>query len=118
VFDETEVDPLYQGRLSFLLENRLALWDVFHSAERLGALDADIRNELPNDIPGLIQSYPGIIRILLNGRKAEMSFNSYFPNVNIKAVYVPSTSPAYAKMSLEEKIKAWRAEIFNITESN
>jgi len=109
--DETEVSPTYPGKLSFLLGRGIALWDIFHSAERAGALDADIRNELPNDIPGLLTLFPRICRILLNGRKAASSFHRYFPDTGIDAVYVPSSSPAYAKKSLAEKTEEWRAAI-------
>ena len=111
VFGEMKVDSSYLDKLSFLLEHNIALWDVFHSAERKGALDADIKNETPNDISKLIQKYPCIKRVLLNGKKAEKSFPLYFPNVNIDAVYVPSTSPAYAKKPLDEKARDWKTAI-------
>ena len=107
IFDTATVDTSYSGKLSFLSKRGIALWDVFHSADRVGALDADIRNEVPNDIPGLIKQYPNISNILLNGKKAEKSFHINCQNVDISAVYVPSTSPAYAKKSLDEKIKDW-----------
>ena len=114
VFNETGVNPVYKERLLFLLDHGIALWDVFHSAERKGALDADIRNETPNDIPGLLAAYPRIKRILVNGRKAEKSFWKYFPCVKVDVVYVPSTSPAYAKMSFAEKINEWRLAVTRI----
>ena len=115
VFGESEpaVAVSYPEKLSLLHKYGIALWDVFYSAERQGALDADIRNEVPNDIPGLINSYPNITRILLNGRKAEKSFHIFCPDVCISAVYVPSTSPSYAKMSLEAKASAWRDALFS-----
>jgi len=113
VFGESEAGASYPEKLSFLHKNGIALWDVFYSAERQGALDADIKNEVPNDIPGLIRAYPNITRILLNGRKAEKSFHIFCPDVCISAVYVPSTSPAYAKMSLEAKARAWRGALFS-----
>jgi len=113
VFGETVINPSYLQKSSFLLEHQIALWDVFHSADRKGALDADIRNEEPNDIPGLILQYPCIKRILLNGKKAEGSFRKYFPSLNTDVVYVPSTSPAYAKKSLDEKTREWKAAIIS-----
>ena len=115
VFDKATVDSSYSDKLSFLHKHGIALWDVFHSADRVGALDADIRNEDPNDIPGLIKLYPSINRVLLNGKKAEKSFHIYFQNVDISAVYVPSTSPAYAKKSLDEKIKDWKAAMLSLS---
>ena len=111
VYKENAASSTYDERISFLLENKIALWDVFHSAERKGALDADIRNETANDIPGLIRSFPRIKRILLNGKKAETSFHRSFPNESVDAFYVPSSSPAYAKKSLDEKTRDWMAAI-------
>ena len=113
VFDIATVDSSYSDKLSFLHEHSVALWDVFHSADRIGALDTDIKNEVPNDISGLIEKYPNINRVLLNGKKAEKSFHIYFQNVDISAVYVPSTSPAYAKKSLDEKIIDWKAAMLS-----
>jgi len=113
VFEESESAASYPEKLSFLHKHGIALWDVFYSAERQGALDADIRNEVPNDIPGLINAYPNITRILLNGRKSEKSFHIFCPDVCVNAAYVPSTSPAYAKMSLEAKVRVWRDALFS-----
>ena len=113
VFEESEPSVSYSEKLSFLHKHSVALWDVFYSAERQGALDADIKNEVPNDIPGLVNAYPNITRILLNGRTAEKSFHIFCPDVCVNAVYVPSTSPAYAKMSLEAKASAWRDALFS-----
>ena len=113
VLSETDIDPTYPEKLSFLLNHGIALWDIFHSAARVGALDADIRNEAPNDIPGLLKLFPRVDRILLNGRKAENSFHRYFPNAGIVAFYVPSTSPAFAKKPLAEKTEEWRAAVLS-----
>ena len=107
VFGEDQVSTVYNEKVDFLLEHKIALWDVFHSAERVGALDADIKNAVPNDIPGLVKQYPGITRVLLNGKTAEKVYRKHFPAVTIDALYVPSTSPAYAKMPLEDKLNAW-----------
>jgi hypoxanthine-DNA glycosylase len=111
VFEEESAGSTYNDRTSFILRNKLALWDIFYSAERIGALDADIKNETPNDIPELILAYPLIKRILLNGKKAEKSFSTYFPNMSIETVHVPSTSPAYAKKPFDEKTQEWRDAI-------
>jgi len=108
VFGETLMSPAYDEKVKFLLVRKIALWDVFHSAERVGALDADIKNAVPNDIPGLIKQYPDITRVFLNGKTAEKVYRKHFSAVTIDALYVPSTSPAYAKMPLEDKLYAWR----------
>lgn len=58
LFNESDADPIYANRLAFLQEHRLALWDVIESCEREGSLDVNIREEIPNRIPDLIQQYP------------------------------------------------------------
>jgi len=112
VFEGDSQGASYDDKVRFLLDYAIALWDMFYSAEREGALDADIRNETPNDIPGLIQSFPCVKCILLNGRKAEKSFRCHFPDLGIDSVYVPSTSPAFARKDLEEKFRDWKHAIF------
>jgi len=108
IFDEDARGATYEDKLRFLLDREIALWDMFFSAERAGALDADIRNGTPNDIPGLIQKYPSIKRVLLAGRKAEKSFKKLFPCIAVESFYVPSTSPAYAGKAFEGKLKEWK----------
>jgi len=111
VFGETEIEAAYEEKVNFLLDHEIALWDVFHSADRKGALDADIKNEEPNDIHGLLQKYTGIKRVLLAGRKAELSFRKHFPDLTTNVSYVPSTSPAYAKKTLDDKITDWKEAV-------
>jgi len=108
VFGESATDSDYESKTRFLLENKIALWDVFRSAYRLGAMDSDIKNPESNDIPGLISAHPQIKRILLAGRTAEKAFRKHFPDVDVEAVYVPSASSAYAKKSIDDKINDWK----------
>ncbi|MGP1489410.1 MAG: DNA-deoxyinosine glycosylase, partial [Peptoanaerobacter stomatis] len=61
----------YSIRCKLLLKNHIALWDMVHSGYREGSLDSDIKNEVPNDIDGLLKEYQAISKILLNGKKAE-----------------------------------------------
>ncbi len=112
VFD-AEPPEAYAERKQFLLGHGLALWDVLSCAERKGSLDSAIRNETPNDITGLLASYPGIRLIILNGGKAEQSFNKYFGATEIKRIRVPSTSPITGKnvKRPEEKLLLWKAAV-------
>jgi hypoxanthine-DNA glycosylase len=41
LFNESGPDPVYENRLAFLKEHRLALWDVIESCEREGSLDVN-----------------------------------------------------------------------------
>jgi hypoxanthine-DNA glycosylase len=101
-------DENYSVRCNFILSHKLSLWDVSQSAERSGSADSRIVSVEPNDIARFLTEYPNIRRIFLNGRKAESEYHRHFANLSISAVYVPSTSPAYAAMSFEEKSAAWK----------
>ena len=101
-------DEEYSRRCEFILLNNLALWDVCGSAKRVGSADDKMTDIKPNDIEKLIYDFPNIRRIVLNGRKAEKEFRRYFPKITIPALYAPSTSPALAALTFDEKLSAWR----------
>lgn len=98
----------YDSKKQLLLSRSIALWDVVHSARRDdSSLDSKIKNVVPNDLESLLSKHKNIQRILLNGRKAGSLFSKHFKHLDIEAVPVPSTSPAYASMRIEEKMKLW-----------
>jgi len=114
-------DPVYENRLAFLREHRLAVWDVIHSCEREGSLDANIKEEIPNDFPGLIEHYPGIRAIAFNGSKAYDTFRKNFGGhpalQHVAKLKLPSSSPIPTKhmRSLEDRIGAWQAIVPFVT---
>ena len=109
IFKKESPDSEYENKVNFILDNNLALWDVIHSAERKGSLDANIKNEMCNDIEGLLQQYPNIEKIVLGGGKAARTFKKHFPNTGVEIVEVPSTSPIPGRniKTLDEKVKIW-----------
>ncbi|MFD0590499.1 DNA-deoxyinosine glycosylase [Paenibacillus sp. GCM10027627] len=106
-------DPVYDNRIAFIKRNRLALWDVIASCEREGSLDAKIKEEVPNDIPSLLERHPGIRCIAFNGSKAYDTFRKAFGGhpalQTVTLLKLPSTSPIPTKQmrSLEDRIRAW-----------
>lgn len=90
-----------------ILANRLALWDVIAECDITGSSDSSIRDVVPNDISGLLEK-SGINKIFVNGKTAEKFYLRYTePKTGIKAVCLPSTSPANAAWSFERLCKAW-----------
>ena len=87
---------------------------MLKAAERSGSLDTAIRNERPNDLPGLIGELPGLRAVGCNGAKAHRSFSRHFGDWldelprQIRLCRLPSSSPAYAAMPLEAKAHHWR----------
>lgn len=93
----------------------IAIWDVIGECERPGSLDSAIvkGSERLNTIPLLLHQYPGIQRIALNGGTAAGLFKRHCLPVlqaeKVRILNLPSTSPANARMSFEEKCRRWRS---------
>jgi hypoxanthine-DNA glycosylase len=111
-----QTDPgTYPERVAFLLENRIALWDVLETCVREGSLDANIArgSEHPNDIPGFLRKHSGVRRIALNGGKAAQLFQSLVaphlgPVANaLEVLAMPSTSPAHT-CPFATKMARWK----------
>jgi double-stranded uracil-DNA glycosylase len=105
----------YERRLRYLRRGGIALWDVCHSARRVGSLDAAIqrRGLMTNDISGLLTNHPNISAIFFNGIAAASLFKqrvlpALAPETqHIVRVTLPSTSPANASLTLQHKRQAW-----------
>ena len=91
----------YPQRTKKLLENRIALWDVCAEAERSGSMDKDILRStiVPNDFAAFLRTHAQIGKICCNGSEAARLF---------RRLVLPSTSPAHAAMSFDEKLLRWR----------
>ncbi len=105
----------YPEKINLLRKNRIALWDVFGECIREGALDQSIQKTKLNPIPEMLKKFPNVKAILLNGRTSEKTFRTHFEFVSIPAVYVPSTSPAHAGLSFEQKYRIW-AKVLRLLE--
>jgi hypoxanthine-DNA glycosylase len=82
------------ARKAFLLESRVALWDVLHACDIDGAQDASIRNPVPNKFRPLIEA-TRISAIFTTGRAATSLFERCCAEeAGMPSLYLPSTSPA------------------------
>ncbi|WP_314241339.1 DNA-deoxyinosine glycosylase [Empedobacter tilapiae] len=109
---ETEFSEDYGMRKKLILQNKFALWDVAHSADRKGSMDAEMKNVLPNQIDELLNEHPTIKKIIFNGKKAEQLFWKYFDKkLSIEYISLPSTSPANAQFSYERLMEIWKKAI-------
>lgn len=99
----------YSEKIALIKEKRIALWDVFKSCERAGALDSAIRHAEHNNIPGLLKKFPNIKYIFTDSKIAEKVYRKEFmPKIALPFANLPSPSPANAMISLEKKIKSWK----------
>lgn len=102
----------YENRVEYVIENRIAIWDVLQSCERPGSLDSSIvsGSRVVNDFRLFFERHPQIKIICFNGAEAEKSFKRFvMPQVNIKGfklLRLPSTSPANTQ-SFDQKRAAW-----------
>ena len=112
IFDEKVPDSVEEKK-GLILGNHLALWDVIAECEIVGSSDASIKNAKANDLSEILDNAP-IQKIIVNGKTAERLYIKYIePVTGIKAVVLPSTSPANAAWSLERLIDVWGSEIKN-----
>lgn len=107
VFEE-EVPKTIPQKKAFLLRNHIALWDVIHSCDITGSSDSSIKNVVANDL-SIILEHSSIRKIFVNGKTAEKYYIKYSEkDTHIKAICLPSTSPANAAFSVDRLAEAWK----------
>ncbi len=115
----------YAERSRQVMARGIAIWDVLHDCVRPGSLDAaiDMRSAVVNDFPTFFRAHPGIRRVFFNGAAAETLYRRrVLPKLPAAAaglplLRLPSTSPAHAALSREEKAGAWRPILEDALES-
>ena len=96
IFDVKLLENIEEKK-KFLLENKIAVWDVLHSCEISGADDGSIKNPVVNDFTEILAKSK-IKTVFTTGKTATKIYNKYcFEKTKIPAVYLPSTSPANRK---------------------
>jgi len=111
IFGE-KIESDYNKKVAFLKEKNIALWDVYKSCRRKGSLDSNISDEVPNDVAGLLNTHPDIKYVFCNGGTSEEHLIKHIlPNIEREIFYMrlPSTSPANASISAEQKMHMWFA---------
>lgn len=116
---EAHQQATYLEKLSVLQSAGIGLWDVLAACERDGSLDADIKSDsiVMNDFVLLFKQCTELRTIAFNGKTAERLYYRHVPKVleaanvdfsNKRFVCLPSSSPALASLSLEEKYDQWK----------
>ena len=110
VIDREDLPALaYQDRLSTLLAAGIGLWDTVASAVRSGSLDAAIREAEHAPLADLVASLPALRAVAFNGGTAARIGRKLLADAPVSLVDLPSSSPAYAAMSLSAKRERWLA---------
>jgi hypoxanthine-DNA glycosylase len=97
----------YAERLPRLLAHGFGLWDVLGACEREGSLDSAIRKPAANDFARLRELCPLLETVGFNGQTSG-KFAPQFAAAGYRTVVLPSTSPAHASLSFEQKLAHWR----------
>jgi TDG/mug DNA glycosylase family protein len=97
----------YEERLRRLRAHRIGLWDVIDVCQREGSLDTAIRCAQPNDFTVLKHQCPDLKRVCFNG-KTSGRFEPQFAAAGFETLVLPSSSPANAQLSFEEKLAVWK----------
>lgn len=105
----------YAMRLSTLLQHQIGLWDVIAQARRIGSLDSDIRDHSGNDLLALIATLPALQTIAFNGATAGKIGMKALGALaeEYRVLVLPSSSPAHAALSYEDKRARWSSALRN-----
>ncbi|OUR65221.1 DNA-deoxyinosine glycosylase [Methylophaga sp. 42_25_T18] len=105
----------YSARCQQLKYHQIAVWDVLKSCRRPGSLDQHIESDsmVANDFNSFLKQYKKIQHIFFNGGKAEQVFKRHvLPTLNVEQSLsfqlLPSTSPAHAALSFNDKLSQWQ----------
>ncbi len=106
----------YAEKKALLKRHGIAVWDVLAACFRPGSLDSAIDEQsiTVNDFAGFLTAHKHLRQVIFNGGKAEQMYNKHvLPQLDerwtqLKYRRLPSTSPAMAALSLEQKIQHWQ----------
>lgn len=99
----------YQKRKHILKNHRIALCDIYSSAERPGNLDSSInrKNVDYHDFDILLAKYPSVKLLIFNGKYAENEFKKKYPSIKTQLKVLPSTSNS-ARVKFDIKKDEWK----------
>ncbi|MBQ7874173.1 MAG: DNA-deoxyinosine glycosylase [Oscillospiraceae bacterium] len=107
IFGE-EIPKSPEEKRSFCLRHKVALWDVLKECDIEGASDSSIKNAVPNDISVILNS-ADIKAVFTTGATAAKLYHKFMePKTGIAAIALPSTSPANAKIGIDELCEEYR----------
>jgi hypoxanthine-DNA glycosylase len=107
VFGEPLHEQPYARRLQRLLAHRVGLWDVIDACDRVGSLDSAITNVRANPFARLERLAPSLANVAFNGGTAGR-YARAFAGAGYGTAVLPSSSPAHAGRTYEQKLALWR----------
>lgn len=111
ILNVPEPDSSKESKTDFLLSNKIAVWDVLHSCEIIGAADSSIRKPEANEFRDIINQ-SNIHTIFTTGRTATNLFNELASTqTGLQAQYLPSTSSANRSWMKLNSFEIWKTNI-------
>ncbi len=101
----------HDQKIWLLKESKIGLWDMIATCQRESSLDSSLEDETVNDIATFLEANPNIKKLAFTGRKSEALYKTHFGHLDIETVYLPSPSAAYAKMTFDEKVTAYKTAL-------
>ncbi len=103
-----ETPTTVEEKAEFLHRNHIAVWDTIGKCDIVGSADSSIKNVEPNDLSIILDHAP-IEAVFCNGAASQKYYDKYQEKLTgIKAVKLPSTSPANAAFSVERLKNEWK----------
>lgn len=105
---EVELSREIEERRAFLLERRIAVYDVIYRCDIIGSSDASIQNAVPSDLTPIFRE-ADIKQVFCNGGTSHSYYRKYQEQkTGAKAIKLPSTSPANARASMNDLYEQWK----------
>lgn len=106
LFEEAYPQTIEEKK-SLVLKHHIAMWDTIRSCTITGSSDSSIKDVVPNDLSVILDN-SRVERIFCNGATSYRLYMRYiYPTTGVKAVKLPSTSPANAAFNLERLLTEW-----------
>ncbi len=103
IFNEKIQKNNYQ-KIAFLLNKKIALWDVIKECEISGANDSSITNVIPNNLE-IIFNTANIKTVFTTGAVATKLYKNFFHQ---NSIYLPSPSPANFSCDFNTLVEKYR----------
>ncbi len=107
LFDEP-VPETIEEKKALVLKHHIAMWDAIYACDIKGSSDSSIKNVEPTDL-GQIIANSKVTHVFCNGKTSWKYYHKYQEKeLGIKAVALPSTSPANAAWQLDRLMTEWK----------